>query len=336
MLVMRLGCSALFLGLVAFVDVESALAQGADDQFIPASHAFRYARYYVPYAIQSSAAHLPVNEMNDRRAKLDAEGYAMDAGYAVQTAVLAPDERLTARAKEAFRSWRYQFGSESYLTCIDPTDSDCQASFNNRGWNFGGGPAFHVWARTRTSSTGGDVCSEVSIAFRGTAGSQWDWISNFGRFGSPYDDYYHQLRRNVDGIIKLIQNLDCYKRARTKPQIVSTGHSLGGGLAQLAALANRSDRPRIAKVFAFDPSPVTGARLVDDRLRSANAQGLTIDRLYQEGEVLSYARSAVEEYPSAKSACNPRTNGQGRRGTRLCTATSWHDIACDQPGRFVL
>jgi pimeloyl-ACP methyl ester carboxylesterase len=83
------------------------------------------------------------------------------------------------------------------------------------------------------------------------------------------------------------------------------GHSLGGGLAQLAALANKPSGPRIRKVFAFDPWPVTGAHLVEKELLKANSQGLTIDRIYQEGEVLSYARRLIEEYPPSASRCSP-------------------------------
>ncbi|GKQ51560.1 hypothetical protein [Bradyrhizobium sp. Ce-3] len=280
-----------------------ALAQ-TDGRYIQASFVYNYARYYAPYAIQASAAYLPVDEFNARRATLDADGNGTDVNYAVQ--MVFPDEKVRPRAREAFKRWRYQFGSDAYLTCIDPSDTECLTAYNNRGWSFSGGPAFQVWARTRSAKADRGACSEVSIAFRGTvASSLGDWVSNADRFGSPYDDYYHQLRRNVDGIIKSIQNLDCYKQAAVKPQIVSTGHSLGGGLAQLAALASKSKGPRIAKVFAFDPSPVTGAHLVSQSLRDANAAGLTIDRVYQEGEVLSYVRSAAQQYPSTKSTCDP-------------------------------
>ncbi|TWB96145.1 lipase (class 3) [Bradyrhizobium macuxiense] len=293
---------AIAMPLVA-ANVGPATAQ-SDGRYIQASFVYNYARYYAPYAIQASAAYLPVDEFNARRATQDVDGYGADVNYAVKT--IFPDEKVVPRAREAFKRWRYQFGSDSYLTCIDSSDADCLAAYNNRGWGMSGGPAFQVWARARSAKVDGGACSEVSIAFRGTVGtSLGDWLSNADRFGSPYDDYYHQLRRNVDAIIKSIQNLDCYKRAAVKPQIVSTGHSLGGGLAQLAALATKLKGPRISKVFAFDPSPVTGAHLVSQSLRESNAAGLTIDRIYQEGEVLSYVRTAVQQYPSAKSTCNP-------------------------------
>ncbi|WP_161495354.1 lipase family protein [Bradyrhizobium sacchari] len=232
-------------------------------------------------------------------------GLGEEVDYAVQNAIPASQEDLREHARKIFKPWRYQFGSDSYLDCIDWADEACKAAYARRGWNFGSGPTYQVWARTRAAA--GRSCSEVSIAFRGTVGlSGGDWFSNFSRFGSPYDDYYQQLQRNVDTIMKQIQNLDCYKRAARKPQIVSTGHSLGAGLAQFVALATKSGGPRIAKVLAFDPSPVTGAHLVNKALLAENVQRLVIDRVYETGEVLSYARAAVQEYPQARSRCNPQ------------------------------
>jgi hypothetical protein len=303
-----------------------AVAQSQGGRDILASYVHRYAQYYVPYAIQAAVAYQPISELNDRRGRRNEKGYGADADYAVQSAVPGAHEDLREHAREVFKRWRYQFGSDSYLKCIDPSDTECQAAFLKRGWDFGSGPAFQVWTRARSFNAERDVCSEVSIAFRGTVGlSGADWFSNFNRFGSPYDDYYHQLRRNVDGIMKLIKNLDCYKRAGSKPRIVSTGHSLGGGLAQFVALATRSGGPQIAKVFAFDPSPVTGAHLVDKQLREDNARGLTVDRIYESGEILSYARGIVQQYPPATSRCNPLVRSVEVKAARG-TAVGLHGI----------
>jgi dienelactone hydrolase len=142
----------------------------------------------------------------------------------------------------------------------------------------------------------------VSIAFRGTVFSSFaDWTANLSPTWLRADDHYRQLRRNIDAIIKKVTALDCYRRAGT--QIVSVGHSLGGGLAQFAALANNPTRHRIAKVFAFDPSPVTGESLLDRRRRDGNAANLEIDRIYQSGEVLAFVRRAYQQFPPASSRC---------------------------------
>lgn len=131
-----------------------------------------------------------------------------------------------------------------------------------------------------------------------------DWIENLDPVTGYFaDDHYRQLRRNIDAIIKKITTLDCYRRAKTRPQIVSVGHSLGGGLAQLAALANNPARPRIAKIFAFDPSPITGASYVQKAVLAQNAEGLEIDRIYQSGEVLQGLRKYYQQFPKDSSAC---------------------------------
>ncbi|MCJ9733159.1 hypothetical protein [Bradyrhizobium sp. PRIMUS42] len=293
-----LACAAAAVWLSA---VQPAAAQSNNDPDILAAYVYRYADYYLPYAIQSSTAYKPVGTLNTMR---DA-GLGEEVDFAVQSTIPASQDDLRGHARKIFKPWRYQFGSDTYLDCLDWADEACKAAYARRGWNFGSGPTYQVWARTRAAARG--ACSEVSIAFRGTVGfSGGDWYSNFSRFGSPYDDYYQQLQRNVDTIMRQIQSLDCYKRAARKPQIVSTGHSLGAGLAQFVALATKSGGPRIAKVVAFDPSPVTGAHLVNRALLAENVQRLVIDRVYESGEVLSYARAAVQEYPQAKSRCNPQ------------------------------
>jgi hypothetical protein len=47
------------------------------------------------------------------------------------------------------------------------------------------------------------------------------------------------------------------------------------------------DVPRLTRVFAFDPSPVTGFYSVPENTRNRNSQGLAIDRIYERGEILA-------------------------------------------------
>jgi len=283
-------------------------AQSHDGRDIEASYVHRFSQYYVPYAIQAAAAYETVARLDSLRKQRIETGLPVDAEFAVQKAIPGPDNDVLALRRHAqgiFKRWRYEFGSDAILDCIDKSDQACKFELENRGRAFGSGPVFHVWSRTRASIAG---CNEVSIAFRGTVGSLLggSWFTNLNRFGSPYDDYYNQLRRNVSGIMKSIQGLPCYKRANPKPQIVTTGHSLGAGLGQFVALATKSGDLKIAKVFAFDSSPVTGAHLLDKQLREGNAKGLTIDHVYEAGEPLYYARnSPLQEYPPLTSRCDP-------------------------------
>jgi len=305
---MRTSMSATFfrsvllaLGLLTASVASAQRAADENVQLIKASPFERYARYYAPYAIQAAAAYLEIRDLDDRRYKQDSDGYGADVNFAVQNVF----GEKSVHGQTALKGWQYQFGSDKPLDCIVWTD-ECKASLKTRGWDFGSGPAFQVWARKRSPQIDHTACTEVSIAFRGTVGfNRWDWLSNVDRVYSPYDDYYKQLRRNIDGILGQIQDMDCYRIAGRKPQIVSTGHSLGGGLAQFVALSHKTSGPKIVKVFAFDPSPVTGAHIIDKTTRLANARELAIDRIYQEGEVLAWPRWAVQEYPSASSTCRP-------------------------------
>jgi pimeloyl-ACP methyl ester carboxylesterase len=294
----NLAAAAAMLTLAWDIQPASAQMLGNDPHHLTESFSYPYARYYAPYALQAAAAYIDVNTMNDTRGR---------AGEDVEAAVeyAAPKSEyadIKERARKYLRSWRYQFGHESYLRCFE-NDPDCSKTIGRDRFTFAipGGPAFHVWARY--SKKRETSCSEVSIAFRGTVfTSVSDWIANFDSATSYFlDDHYRQLRRNIDAIIKKIGTLDCYRRAST--QIVSVGHSLGGGLAQMAALGTGPGRPRIAKVFAFDPSPITGASLLDRNLREQNAAGLEIDRVYQTGEILAWLRPVVQQYPQPSSRC---------------------------------
>jgi len=278
----------------AVLSAQPAFAQlhGDTAEYVSASYASDYARYYAPYAIQAAAAYTDVTSLDATRSP--SKKPSLD-GADVRLAVgsLIGDTAVTAAATKYLQSWQYQFGSEGYLTCFE-SDLECLKKIGRDRFTvaIGGGPAFHVWARTRANKQEGAACSEVSIAFRGSTPLRADWITNADPVsGYVADDYYRQLRRNIDAIIKKITTLDCYRKART--QIVSVGHSLGAGLAQFSALANNPARPRITKVFAFDPSPVTGASYLDQGIRAHNAN-VEVDLVYQNGEALQRLRSVPQ------------------------------------------
>ena len=159
-----------------------------------------------------------------------------------------------------------------------------------------GGLGVQVWARK------GAQCPEAVVAFRGTVGgNEGDWESNFHWIlrAFPVYDQYDQVRDHVGDFIGHIERDKCYRQGPT--QITAVGHSLGGGLAQLAAYSD----PRIRRVYAFDPSMVTGYYSVDPSHRDEAVKGLRMERVYEHGEILAYGRYIVRQFIPL-SPCNPR------------------------------
>jgi Lipase (class 3) len=143
----------------------------------------------------------------------------------------------------------------------------------------------------------------VAVVFRGTEAERWgDWVSNlrwFLRFIPWFRDQYMVVSEKVGAAVleKIKGELERGNTKYRDAQIVSTGHSLGGGLAQHLAYsfpdiksADGKLMPRVSKVYGFDPSPVTGWYSVPRALRVKNADGLHIDRVFEHGEILSYIR----------------------------------------------
>jgi len=139
---------------------------------------------------------------------------------------------------------------------------------------------------------------EIAIAFRGTDfKSPADWHANL-RWFLPGRDQYDVLADWAPQVIReskaladeqLQAELAAQGRSRlnTNWQIVSTGHSLGGGLAQL--LAYKSSE--VNGAVAFDPSPVTAfTSCVADQEVNCN---VPVWRVYERGEILSYVRAVT-------------------------------------------
>ena len=156
----------------------------------------------------------------------------------------------------------------------------------------------------------------VAVAFGGTVFNNGnDWLSNLRWFppswfvaGHP-DEYSETVQEFGPAFVAEFK-----RRAGSADEqwaflkhatLYSTGHSLGGGLAQQFAYALPLDdsMPRVAKVYAFDPSPVTGFYSVDAAVRDVNRQGLQIDRIYERGEILALVRSFTSFFvaPSAEA-----------------------------------
>ena len=151
------------------------------------------------------------------------------------------------------------------------------------------GLMFHVWERRQNDRT------EVAISFRGTSGNG-DWI-----YGNLWPLTHllqpdNQLTRAASRITDIIAHYDSKTAAaREQPaKIISTGHSLGGGLAQHVLYANPN---RVEQAIVFDPSSITGFTSLDAERQIAGCSCLPslgtearIIRVYQTYEILTNLR----------------------------------------------
>jgi pimeloyl-ACP methyl ester carboxylesterase len=168
----------------------------------------------------------------------------------------------------------------------------------------------------------------VIVAFGGTAAASLeDWKSNLRWFLAPFNphDAYEVLTD-----VYVPEFIEEYRRKSNEPggewlktaQVVATGHSLGGGLAQRFAYSLQRDRgiPPVREVYAFDPSPVSGKRSVPDFEKQAG--GLTIYRIYNRGEVLASVRSLLQ----LSNKDNSRNQGQTWVDIRYKNNWTWRTL----------
>jgi hypothetical protein len=166
----------------------------------------------------------------------------------------------------------------------------------------------------------------VAVTFGGTVfDNDADWRANLRWFipgkRDEYTDVVQKFAPAFDLELKrLAQNMDPARLATM--ELYSTGHSLGGGLAQQFAYSLPFDSiKRVKQVYSFDPSPVTGFFSVARALRNENKRGLRIDRIYERGEILALLRSLTS------LLYKPSRINAAIRGVRYKLFRAWNPIA---------
>ena len=272
------GCSSVHL----YQDHDQVLSRtlGYDDfeQHVRAGPA---AARILPYALLTEQSY------NDATYDTEAAAPVTRGCIPDDPASCADAPRYARRAADILRRWTYVWGCGTREQCRVATAGSPAPV---------GGLGVQVWVNDPAH------CTEAVIAFRGTdGGDEGDFVSNLHWLtrALPVYDQYDEVRDHIRDFLSNITGHRCYRAGRT--HITAVGHSLGGGLAQLASYADR----RIERVYAFDPSMVTGYFSVDRAAREANVQGHRAERIFEHGEILAYIRLLMRQF-IPRSGCNPR------------------------------
>ena len=251
------------------------------DNFNKHQQAGPVAARVLPYALLAEQSYEPVAYDSHAAARVDRKCGPDDPGGCRDGAAFA------RRAATLLGLWRYVWGCDGRDQCgiVSPGPRPAVD-----------GLGVQVWVRNQP------VCTEAVIAFRGTvSGSEGDWITNIHWLtrNLPVYDQYDQVRDHIDEFIGQVTRQSCYREGVTR--IIAVGHSLGGGLAQLASYAS----PAVRRVYAFDPSMVTGFYTGGLRNRDTNVIGHRTERVYEHGEILAYGRLILRQF-TPPSGCDPR------------------------------
>lgn len=132
---------------------------------------------------------------------------------------------------------------------------------------------------------------KVLIVFRGSRSfPSWDWYSNcrcITQFIPFIYDHYDQVVYLIPEIVKYL-----HKEYGEKIKIITTGHSLGGGLAQQAAYSS----PHINQAYVFNSSPITGLLNFTLLRKKTYKENLEIFRIYEHGEILEQSRKLKNKF----------------------------------------
>ena len=153
-----------------------------------------------------------------------------------------------------------------------PFDAAQRAALLPADWN--NKLYFEIWKNTSSRA--------VVIAFRGTENAtDWyanlHWFTKFLGFRTQYQDVNLAIPKLVDVL---------HQTVGSDVQIVSTGHSLGGGLAQHALYSSDG----ITRAIVFNATPVTGWHELDLAPHDRAVAGNRVFRIHESHEVLEIFR----------------------------------------------